>query len=63
MVFTLGLVSLCAAGDDVGPKGGLALYRKCGLAKSIRKSVFLTTGVFLSESDPDHLVLIWSLGF
>jgi hypothetical protein len=32
-------------------------------SKSIRKSVFLTTGVFLSESDPDRLVLIWSLGF
>ena len=32
MVFTLVLISLCAVGDDVGPKGGLALYRKCGLS-------------------------------
>src|SRR6266404_7249553 len=47
-----------------GRGGRVTLESQCRIrAKSIRKVVFLTTGVFLSESDPDRLVLIWSLGF
>jgi hypothetical protein len=47
-----------------GRGGRVTLESQCRIgAKSIRKLVFLTIGVFLSESDPDRLVLIWSLGF